>query len=202
MLPNYHLLSFQRKVRKTRFLLARQIKFSQENKIPKTELEAIYELCFMNVFVAFENDLTELLKTNLLMERGADGKLRSLYLPKSRPSAEKLLVGTNRYFQLLPVEQMEKIAKVYLKDGGPFVLLSSTQKGELGKSMAIRNHIAHKSPESKNAYKKKVLAHVSLPKSSYSPGYYLKSNLSRNVTFFDHHVSEMGACLRDISLNS
>jgi hypothetical protein len=202
MSPNDHLVSFQKKVRKTRFLLARQIKLTTEQKVPKTELEAIYELCFMNVFVAFENDLTELLKTNLLMKHGGDGKLRSLYNPNSRPAAEKLLLGTNRYFQLLPVEQMEKVARVYLKNGGPFVTLTSSQKNELGKAAAIRNHIAHKSAESKKTYKKKILSHVILPKSSFSPGYYLKSNLSHHRTYFDHHVAEIGSCLRDIVSNS
>lgn len=202
MLPSDHLTSFQRKVRSVRRLLAKQVGFSQSLLVTQTELEAIYELCFMNVFVAFENELTELLKTNLMMERGTDGRVRSLYSPKSRPAADRLLLSTNRYFQLLPVEQMEKTAKVYLKNGGPFVTLSASQKGELGKAMAIRNHIAHRSAESRNAYKKKVLTHVSLPRTKYSPGYYLKANLTRQVTYFDHHVSELGACLRLISDNS
>ena len=174
MLPIDHLHSFQTKVKKTRRLLSRQINLSHAGHIPQTELESIYELSFMNIFVAFENDLTELLKTNLLLKHGSDGRIRSLYLPNSRPLAEKLLLGTNRYFQLLPVEQMEKTAKIYLKNGGPFVLLNSNQKGEISKSIAIRNHIAHKSPESKATYQKKVLVHASLPKRSFSPGYYLK----------------------------
>lgn len=200
--PNDHLTSFLAKVRKTRRLLTRQIELFRQGKVPKTELEAIYELSFLNIFVAFENDLTELLKTNLLMEVDGNGRKRSIFAPKSRSLADKLLLGTNRYFQLLPVEQMEKIAKVYLKDGGPFITLDLNQKQAITKAYAIRNHIAHRSPESKESFKKKVLTNANLPKQSSVPGFYLRQNLSITVTYFDHHVSEIGASLKRICDNS
>lgn len=202
MSPNAHLDSFKNKVKRTRRLLGRQIELLQLQKIPKTDLESIYELSFMNVFVAFENDLIELFKTNLLMTHGRSGKVRSLYRPNSRPAADKLLLGTNKHFQILPVDQMEKIARVYLKDGGPFVALSLVQKTGLGKAIAIRNHIAHKSPSSRKAFQTKVLSQINLPKSSFSPGYYLRSGLAQNITYFDHHVSEIGSCLKHIVDNS
>jgi hypothetical protein len=164
--------------------------------VPKTELEAVYELAFLNIFVAFENDLTELFKTNLLMECDLNGRKRSIFLPKNRPLADKLLLGTNRYFQLLPVEQMEKTARIYLKDGGPFVNLETAQKQAIAKAYAIRNHIAHRSPESKKSFKKKVLEGVNLPRTAYSPGYYLKNSISVDRTYFDHHVAEIGGALR------
>ena len=198
MLPNDHLHSFQRKVQSVRRLLARQIGLSKAGHVPKTELEAIYELAFLNVFVAFENDLTELFKTNLLMETDARGRKRSVFAPKSRPLADKMLLGTSRYFQLLPVEQMEKTARVYLKDGGPFVVLGVSQKQAIVKAYAIRNHIAHRSPESKKTYQRKVLDGISLPRTSFAPGYYLKSSIALNRTYFDHHIAEIGGALRAI----
>lgn len=198
MLPSDHLRRFQSKVRSTRRLLARQIELFSVGSVPRTELEAIYELAFLNVFVAFENDLTELFKTNLLMGVDSKGRVRSLFAPKNRPLAERLLVGSNRYFQLLPVEQMEKAARVYLKDGGPFVCLSKPQKDAVAKAYAVRNHIAHRSQESRSNFKKKVLDYASLPRTSYAPGYYLRNELSMGVTYFDHHIAEVGGCLRTI----
>ncbi len=94
MLPADHPKSFQSKVKNTRRLLARQINLFRVGSVPKTELEAIYELAFLNVFVAFENDLTELFKTNLLMGLDAKGRVRSLFAPKNRPLAERLLIGS------------------------------------------------------------------------------------------------------------
>lgn len=198
MLPADHLRSFQSKVKKTRRLLTRQIDLSRSGVVPKTELETIYEIAFLNIFVAFENDLTELFKTNLLMSQDARGRKRSIFSPTSRLLADRMLIGTSRFFQLLPVEQMEKVAKVYLKDGGPFVLLSAGQKEAIRKAYAIRNHIAHRSRESKTSFQKKVLNHINLTKNSSSPGYYLKSDLTRSITYFDHHIAEIGSCLKHI----
>lgn len=198
MLPNDHLVNFQRKVQRTRRMLARQILLSAEGRIPKTELESIYEFAFLSIFVAFENDVTELFKTNLMMSLGSDGKKRSLFEPKNRRLAEKLLLGTNRYFQMLPVEQMEKIAKIYLKDGGPFVTLLPAQRGSITKAYAIRNHIAHRSPESRSSFQRKVLAGAILPRPSSSAGYYLANMISAHRTYFEHHVAEIGGTLRTL----
>lgn len=202
MLPADHLKSFQSKIKRSRRLLARQIEFWRNGQLPITELEAIYELSFLNAFVAFESELTELLKTNMLMDRGSDGKIRSIFSPANRSLAGQMLNGPNRYFQLLPVEQMERISRIYLKGGGPFIELSGPQKKAIGQSYAIRNHIAHRSPDSKLSYSKKVLANVILPRSSFSPGYYLRNNQTANITYFDFHVSSIGGCLRTIAEKS
>lgn len=202
MRPHEHLRNFQSKVKRTRRLLSRQISFWRSGDLPVTEMEAIYELSFLNIFVAFENELTELFKTNMLMARDSRGRVRSVFCPRSRPLAEKMLIGGNRYFQLLPVEQMEKIAKVYLKNGGPFVSLSSAQKGAIGQAYAIRNHIAHRSPESKATFRRRVLSGVILPKASTSPGYYLRNNQTINATYFDYQTASIGSCLKHITDNS
>ena len=202
MLPNDHLTAFRNKVRRTRRLLSRQVAFHDAGKIPKTELESIFELAFLNAFVAFENELTELLKTNLLMPTGSDGLLRSKYVPLNRMDAERLLLGTQRYFQLLPVEQMEKISKVYLKDGRPFTTLSTVQKGSIAKSHAIRNHIAHNSPDSKKTYLKRVRDHVTLSSNRTAVGLYLRSSMTSSLTYFDHHISELGGIMNHLCSSS
>lgn len=198
MHPHDHLRNFQSKVQRVRRLLARQIDLSKSGSLPKTELDAIYELAFLNIFVAFENDLTELFKTNMLKSHGSGGQKRSIFVPKTRALADKLLQGTGKYFQILPIEQMEKAARLHFKDGGPFVTLTAAQKDAIGKAYAIRNHIAHRSTESKKSYKKKILSQVTLSKPSYSPGYYLKSAIALNRSYFDHHVAEIGGILRDV----
>lgn len=199
MHPSDHLRNFQNGVKRARRLLARQVGFSRSAALPITELEAIYELSFLNIFVSFENELTQLFKTNMMMERDTNGRIRSIFTPKSRSLAEKMIMGRNGYFQLLPVENMERIARIYLKNGGPFVSLSSVQKTGVAQASAIRNHIAHRSEESKATYKRKVLANVTLPRTSYSPGYYLRNNLSMQTTYFDHHVAAIGLCLKQIT---
>lgn len=199
MQPSDHVKNFQMKVKRARKLLARQLQFQSDGVLPVTELEAIYELSFLNIFVAFENELVELMKTNLLMARDSKGRIRSIYAPQNRALAERLLLGNNRYFQLLPVEQMEKIAKVYLKNGGPFVSLLEPQKASIRQAYALRNHIAHRSSESKVSFQKKVLNFVNLPRPSTSPGYYLRNKMTISVTYFDHQVAQIGSCLKQIA---
>lgn len=202
MQPNNHIASFLGSVRLTRRLLSRQVGFFGRNEIPKSELEAIYELAFLKVFVSFENQLVELMKTNLMMATDSQGKVRSNFPVSNRSQAGKLLLGAQRYFQLLPVEQMERIAKVYLKSGGPFVLLSPGQKSGIARAYAIRNHIAHRSLDSKATYQKRVLGSVTLPRKTSIPGYYLRNSMTQNVSYFDHHVSEIGSCLNFLCSNS
>ncbi|RZA17038.1 MAG: hypothetical protein EOP10_23475 [Proteobacteria bacterium] len=195
MHPNDHIDIFLRNVRTTRRLLSRQVGFFNQNVLPRRELESIYELAFLKVFISFETQLVELLKTNLMMPLDATGRVRSNFPVTNRSQAGKLLLGAGRYFQLLPVEQMEKIAKVYLKNGGPFISLDAAQKLDITKAYAIRNHIAHRSIDSKASYQKKILNSVTLPRSSTSPGYYLRTSMTNSVTYFDHHVSGVGSCL-------
>ncbi|UUL81701.1 hypothetical protein [Sphingomonas qomolangmaensis] len=202
MHPNDHIAAFLKNVRTTRRLLSRQVGFFNQNGLPRRELESIYELAFLRVFISFETQLVELLKTNLMMPVDCAGRIRSNFPVTNRAQAGKLLLGPNRYFQILPVEQMEKIAKVYLKNGGPFVGLDPTQKISIAKAYAIRNHIAHKSTDSKYSFQKKVLNSVVLPRSSTSPGYYLRTSMTNNVTYFDHHVSSVGSCLNKICRES
>ena len=202
MLPNDHLTAFRNKLRRTRRLLSRQVELHDSGHVPKTELESIFELAFLNAFVAFENELTELLKTNLLMPTGSDGRARSKYIPLSRMDAERLLLGTQRYFQLLPVEQMEKISKVYLKDGRPFTTLSGSQKSSIAKAHAIRNHIAHNSSDSKKTYLKRVRNHVTLSSNRTAAGFYLRSSMTSSINYFDHHVSELGGVMNHLCTSS
>lgn len=198
MQPSDHLDSYRNRVQRTRRLLARQVTLHGIGLLPKTELEAVYELAFLNTFVAFENELTELLKTNLMMSVGSDGRSRSKFIPANRADAARLILGTQRYFQLLPIEQMEKITKVYLKDGKPFTTLSASQKDAVGKCHAIRNHIAHKSTDSKATYIKKVRGQVTLSSKRTSPGLYLRSSMAVNRTYFDHHIAELGGIMNHL----
>lgn len=198
MQPRDHITVFLRNVRTTRRLLSRQVDYFDRGDLPRRELESIYELAFLRVFIAFEGQLTELFKTNLLMAVDARGRVRSKFSVTSRAQAGRLLLGANRYFQLLPTEQMERIAHVYLKNGGPFVTLSAAEKQALGKAYAIRNHIAHRSTDSKSTYQKKVLNSVVLPRSSAVPGYYLRTSMTARTSYFDHHVAEIGGCLNNL----
>lgn len=198
MPANDHIDTFQRNVRTTRRLLSRQVNLFGTGTLPRRELEAIYELAFLKIFISFENQLTELLKTNMLMGTDSAGRIRSNFPVANRAKAGKLLLGSQRYFQLLPVEQMEKIARVYLKNGGPFISLSSSQKKSVLKAHAIRNHIAHRSSDSRASFEKKVLNGVMLPRPSTSPGYYLRTPMTVHATYFDHHVSEIASCLNDL----
>lgn len=196
MSPNDHLLTFQRKLRRTRKLLGRQVSLNGDSRVPISEVEAIYELCFLQVFISFENSIVELMKTNLMLPVGSDGKKRSMYPIVNRTLAGRILKGTSGYFSIMPVEQLQKVAKVYLRDGRPFTELSPAIKGEVSKAYAIRNHIAHRSPETQLKYQNQVVNLATLPRVSFIPGYYLRSYQTAQITYFDHHVSELGRALR------
>lgn len=196
MLPADHLNKFVNGVSRSRRLLARQQAFFHNGSLPKTELDAINELCFLNVFTLFESQTLEMLKTYMMISHTTDGRRMSLHVPESRPSAQRLLLGTNRYISIMPIEQLEKIARVYLREGRPFSELTPSDRNTLKKSYAIRNHIAHKSSDSLKSYKKTVLSGVSLPKKSNVPGYYLRSMQTLTKSYFDHHVSSLGNVMR------
>ena len=196
MLASEHLTAFQNRSRRARRFLGRQVVFHAQGILPKTELEEVFELTFLNVFTSFETQLSEVMKTNMMMEYAGNGHVRSLVRPRSRAQAGRLLQGAGRYIQLLPIEQLEKVASVFLKDGGPFTVLSEGAKSELRKSYAIRNHIAHRSEDSKKTFRKKILDQVNLPARRHSAGYYLKSQITGSRTYFDHHSAELGRVLQ------
>lgn len=193
-----HLRAFLNQSRRARNLLARQEGFHSEGILPKTELEAIFELSFLNIFSSFETQISELMKTNMLLENGSDGNIRSLSIPRSRAQSGRILQGTGRYVQLMPIEQLEKIATVYLKGGKPFTTLSEGEKTQVRKCYAIRNHIAHKSDDSRRSFKKKILDQVSIPAHRHTAGFYLRSQISRGRTYFDHHAAELGKTLQTL----
>ena len=197
-----HLRAFQSRSRSARRLLARQIAFYAEDRLPKTELEAIFELSFLNIFISFETQLIELMKTNMMMPASGSGRIRSLVVPKSRAQAGRVLQGSGRYIQLLPIENLERVASIYLKDGGPFTALTEGQKIEVRKCYTIRNHIAHKSDDSQKAFKRKILEQVSIPSHRHTAGFYLKSQITGTRTYFDHHSAELGRALRSFCSNS
>ena len=193
-----HLGAFRGRMTRARRLLARQQRFFQSGELPKIELEAVYELSFLNIFSSFETQMVELMKTNMLLPVGSDGNVRSLATPRSRVQAGRLLLGTSRYVSMMPVEQLERIAKVYLKNGKPFTLLSQAEKGEIAKSYAIRNHIAHQSDDSRKMFKKKILDQVSIPAQRHTAGFYLRSQITSSRTYFDHHAAELGKALQSL----
>lgn len=202
MRASEHLRAFQRRSQRSRRLLLRQVSFYQNGDLPKTELEDVFELSFLNIFTSFETQLTEVMKTNMMLSVSNSGRVRSLIQPRSRAQAARILQASGKYIQLLPIENLERVASIYLKDGAPFTLLSDGEKLELRKSYAIRNHIAHKSEDSRRVFKKKIFDQVNLPAHRHSAGYYLRNRITQSRTYFDHHSAELGRVLQTFCSNS
>lgn len=116
------------------------------------------------------------------------GKAVTSYLnPLNLEHAYELVKSSHNFLEWNAPETIIKRAEVYLQNGGPIKTVVAAKVEVFKEMKKIRNHIAHNSRESLDAYEKVVRKHYGTsPLSIPSPGQYLQ--LISKTPSKDHYL--------------
>ena len=165
---------------------------STSQRLSKRQLHLLTESIFFAAFRAYENFVRDIFLLYCLEKRPQSRKKVHSYLrPKSFQHAEELLQSSMPFLDWVSPDTIIARADLYLKDGFPVKLPYTTKLNSLSDFKRIRNHIAHQSPQSVQAYKKVLRKHYAVvPVTVPSPGEFLlitdRSDPSKYIllTFF------------------
>jgi hypothetical protein len=141
--------------------------------LERPDVEAVYAGLFIDAFTEFES-LIERLCLGLF-----DGSLRSAVQPATpllrvKPASQSraVLFDGDNYVDWLPLEDRAiPRAKRFLSQGGPFVNLSSAERGTLKNAHLLRNALAHKSDAATRKFLLSINQQALLPHEKTPSGY-------------------------------
>ena len=173
-------------------LVKKQKQLVSSGTLSSRDLNFIYEIAFLSAFTSFEVFIErqfEALACGRPYYRKRPVQRRVII--KSEAIAHDTIKGVNLFPKYLPIENMEKLARIYFRDGKPFTLLSDVNKISLRKSQAVRNYIAHRTRSSRNRFERQVLSGVTLRPSRRNPAGFLRSPLSNNQDRFEQVIADL-----------
>lgn len=88
--------------------------------------------------------------------------------------AHGVVTGTRRYVDWLPLNEVEKRAKVFFADGKPFDCFENDDLRAVERLHTIRNAIAHKSGAALETFHKKMVQPEAIPLAERAPAGYLR----------------------------
>ncbi len=167
--------------RLTRFDIENQRIFSHVLSIPasrsmsKRQLILLTEALFFSGYRAYENFVRDIFLLYCLEKRPRSGKKVSSYLqPKNFTHAEELIQSSMRFLDWNSPDEMIRRSELYLANGFPIKLPYSADKETFTDLRRLRNHIAHRSKESLEDYKKVLKKHYrTIPLALPEPGAFL-----------------------------
>lgn len=116
----------------------------------------LIEVAFFKIFVKFERLLLDCVVMYAIGERSSLGYQPNRRLIFSDHDHLRKTITDKNYIDVS--KRVEDIVKQIFEENNPFTLFfESTDKDTLIKMQTLRNYIAHESPESKIAYRRKVL---------------------------------------------
>ncbi len=174
MIPSI-LASFLDQIRDLRNLDSQnQLSLSNGN-ITNGQLALLTEAVFFSAFRIYENFLRDAFLNYCCGEVSSSGIAAQSYLkPRDTVHAELLIQSGMKFLDWSTPTQILERAESYLVNGAPVKLPISTKQHSLLLYKRLRNHIAHRSKESLEEYKK-VLIHfmTTVPLTIPDPGVFL-----------------------------
>lgn len=179
--------------------LARQLRTSANSAqpaLPISENHFFYESVFLRVFRAYENYLERIFISYTQQEPTLAGVgVLSFVTPSDKDHARKLITSSMPFLDWTSPQNVISRAEVYLQNGGPIKLATSTNQAFLVQTKKIRNHISHNSEESQIPYLK-VLNELLLttPIVIPTPGELLSmvptKGPSKNVEILEYYIKK------------
>ncbi|MBD2552684.1 hypothetical protein H6G51_05290 [Limnothrix sp. FACHB-708] len=179
------------------------VSLAQQRIIDRKALHVAYEGLFLNAHIRFESLLEDLF-LGLLVQGKSQGLrtsrsgIKPRLLIRSYAVARDIVSGSTsgKYIDWLPYERTQERAKIFfVRDGYPFTNLDKRDVDHLSQCNAIRNAIAHKSPQSTKTFHKKVIQSRSLPTSERTPAGFLAGVHSRreriDITRYEFYITEL-----------
>jgi len=145
-------------------------------RVPKRDVELVYEGLFLRAVVEFE-DLLELRFFEILNGRLHGGKMRikPKVSAKTASVMRDIVHGGNDFVKWLPFKETETRAKRFLRGGRPFSLLNDDDRSKLARILFIRNAIAHSSDSARQSFLDKVIGGTHLLPQEKNPAGFLRS---------------------------
>lgn len=165
--------------------------------LKRRDLDFVYQGLFLFAVRQFESYLEDQLVALACgavqwVPRKIDGKLitvRPTLSAVSESRVRTLMLGSNDYLKLLPINYCAEMAEMFLKDGRPFSLIVGDDKGRLTRCLAVRNLIAHDSEAAKRKFADVVLNQTNLPPHRRNAAGFLQANFSKQQTFFEFELA-------------
>ena len=166
---------------------------SSPQNITRHQLHFLTEAIFFRAFRAYESFIRDTFLLYCLEASPRSGaKVRSFLKPIKFSHAEQLIQSSMPHLDWTNPDILIPRAETYLKEGFPIKLAYTSHREELMDFKRIRNHIAHDSNESLQAYKIVLRKyHGTIPLTIPSPGQFLLLNDRIDpskyilLTFFD-----------------
>ena len=99
---------------------------------------------FLKIFISWESFLEDSFVNYMMGKLSTTGRVLIRYVnPSSYDHAQKLLIGTQRYFDWGNVENIRKVSQLYFENGDPFNNILSSIVTDLSDLRVVRNAAAH-----------------------------------------------------------
>lgn len=147
----------------------------RRDRLTKSQLILLTESLFFSAFCSFENFIRDVFLLYCFGKKTISGKKVSSFLkPKNYRHAEELIQSSMPHVDWSNPNIIINRAEIYLERGFPIKAVFTSNREAFLDLKRIRNHIAHRSKESLEQYKKVLIKHYStIPLSIPSPGEFL-----------------------------
>lgn len=201
-MPASELVVYQRSLQRLNSTRARMEKLFADGRIRKMDIESVYEGLFLRAVTSFETYI-ERLFMDVLMRRTSHthDRARVLVEVADEEILQTILLQGRKYNDWLPYDNTIKRAKLYLRDGKPFTLITSVDHNTLKTITFIRNAIAHKSRHALDQFHTNVVAPLPLLRDEKRPAGFLRSQLraSPRQLRFEAFINELGRIATDLN---
>lgn len=114
------------------------------DQLEKEKIAFIVESSFLKMFIHWEEFLESVFALYLVGEKSADGKTIECHVsPKDLEHAHEILIGSQTYVDWASSDTVQKLSKIYLKDGEPLYSNLASISTDLKDLKTIRNAAAH-----------------------------------------------------------
>lgn len=118
--------------------------YPPDKPLEKEKAAFIVESSFLKMFIFWEEFLESVFALYLIGEKSIDGKKIECHVnPIDIEHAHAILIGSQTYFDWANSEMVQKLAKIFLKDGEPLHSSLSSISTDLKDLKTIRNAAAH-----------------------------------------------------------
>lgn len=170
----------------------------QSRRLPRQDVERLYEGLFLSMVTGFERFLERLFFEVLL----DDTRHTARILPKATFGSAKTLrefvLADQAFVDWLPYSSTEERALLFLRKGRPFTEIPGSSKGEMKRWMAIRHAIAHSSDHSRQKFQHVVVGNTPLPPRQRTPAGWLRSTSRIGLTRFELASREAASIAHDL----
>lgn len=163
-----------------------------ERRLSRTDIERAYTGAFLSFFTFYERSWEDLFFGLLMKRFTLPTSVQPLVDIRSEQVARKIVRGrTTGYITWFPVEHTIERASLFLSKGKPFDSISGIERGQLQRTLVVRNALAHDSREALRKFDRSVIGQRTLPKSELRPAGYLRGIHAANQSRMNLSMAEL-----------